>query len=367
MKVALSVDALAPPLTGIGRYCWELCCGLERDTTIDQVDFVYSGMPVAHPAALLEEGARALPKGRLKRRFARAALRWRTRDSLWHGPNYFLPEGVTSGVVTMHDLSVLRFPETHPIERVKSFERHFARSLAAADHVLTDTEAIRAELCAFAGLSPDRVSSVPLGVDPAFRPLGADQAHLGGALEGLPFGQYGLCVSMLEPRKRIESLLDAWRELPAALRARHPLLLVGAIGWNVAGLMERVSRGRAEGWLHYAGYVDEGDLPRVFAGARLFVFPSRYEGFGLPPLEAMASGVPTIVANEKSLVEVTSGSALVTEPDDLGRFRDDITMALQDEAWRSAAITAGIEVASRYTWQRCVSGTVQAYRLATGL
>jgi glycosyltransferase involved in cell wall biosynthesis len=267
----------------------------------------------------------------------------------------------------MHDLSVLRFPDDHPLERVKAFERHFLRSLAAADHILTDTEAVRAELCAFAGLAKDRVSNVPLGVDPVFRPLATGKSRLTGSLESLPFGQYGLCVSTLEPRKRIGLLLDAWRELPSALRARHPLLLVGAIGWNVADLMDSVLRGCDEGWLYYAGYVDEGELPRVFAGARLFVFPSRYEGFGLPPLEAMACGVPTIVAHEHSLVEVTSGAALVTEPDDLGRFRDDIALALQDEGWRSSAIAAGIEVASRYTWRRCVSGTVQAYQLACGL
>jgi alpha-1,3-rhamnosyl/mannosyltransferase len=292
--------------------------------------------------------------------------RWRTRPllrtTLVHGPNYFLPEGVEQGVITVHDLSVFRYPETHPVERIRDFERRFERSLRQAAHVITDTETVRGELIDTFGIAPESVTAVLLGVDAAFRPSAA--AELEGPLRtwGLEPSRYALCVSTLEPRKKIGELLQAWRALPPSVRDGLPLVLAGGKGWRNDALRAEIDRAVAEGWLVQLGFVEEERLPALYAGARLFIYPSIYEGFGLPPLEAMASGVPVIVANRSCLPEVCGDAALYVDPDDVGPFAEAIERALLDETWRGAAVERGLARAAELSWTRCIEGTVGVYR-----
>jgi alpha-1,3-rhamnosyl/mannosyltransferase len=122
--------------------------------------------------------------------------------------------------------------------------------------------------------------------------------------------------------------------------------------------------GSAEGWLHHIGFVGEEDLPSLYAGAGLFIYPSIYEGFGLPPLEAMASGVPVIVAARSCLPEVCGPAALYMDPDDDDDFLAALTRGLEDETWRAQAISAGLARAASFSWKRCMEDTVEAYRIA---
>ncbi len=262
----------------------------------------------------------------------------------------------------MHDLSVLRFPETHPLERVKVFEREFEHSLARAMHIITDTETVRQEVIEQYGLSPSQVTAVLLGVSASKRPMAA--VDLAPTLQrwGLRSGGYGLSVSALEPRKKIAELLAAWRRLPRALRERYPLVLAGVPGWRNEALQDAIKDGIAEGWLKHLGFVEEALLPSLYAGAALFVYPSSYEGFGLPPLEAMACGVPTMVSNRSCLPEVCDGAAVLIDPDDPDGFVQAIEQGLTDETWRTEAIRRGLARAAGLSWDRCVKGTVDVYR-----
>lgn len=296
----------------------------------------------------------------------RAQFRRERRGCLVHGPNFFLPTWGEGGVVTIHDLSVLRFPETHPAERIRQYEAHFAKTLKRAAHFITVSETIRQELIDFSGIDPARVTAVHNGVREEFRPR--DNAELAAARQrlNLPAHGYGLCVSTIEPRKRIPLLLDAWEQLPAPLRARYPLVLAGASGWLNGPLRERFRTGVEQGWLIEAGYVAEEDLPLLYAGARVFAYPSLYEGFGLPPVEAMASGVPTIVPDASCFPEVTSGAAILVDPENTESFAQAIAQALEDEHHRAEAIRAGLAVAARYNWEKCVAQTVSVYRSVAG-
>ena len=359
------MDALEPQLGGIGRYTWELCKGLERRSDIEDLRFYARNSLISDPALLLSAQYRHPPS----RRWPFASLQRRRLERilgshLVHGPNYFLPDGVERGVITAHDLSVFRFPETHPAERVRQFEQKFQSSVDRSAHVITDTETVRRELIDDFGLQPDRVTAVLLGVESKFRPRTAEDVQPQLSALGLQAGSYALCVSTLEPRKKIAELLTAWEALPRSLRDRVPLVLAGGAGWRNESLREAVDRGVAQGWLKHLGFVDEAAMPALYAGARLFIYPSIYEGFGLPPLEAMASGVQAMVSNRSCLPEVGGDAALYIDPDDILAFTRAIEEALDDENGRQTCVQRGLARAAEFTWARCIEGTVGVYRTA---
>jgi glycosyltransferase involved in cell wall biosynthesis len=360
LDVTLVVDALGPQLSGIGRYVRELFGRLQCEPGIERVNFFANGQFIRNPEPLIY-GGRTHGRVRLPRWLRRRRVHRRLRDSLIHGPNYFLPPEAENGIITVHDLSVFRYPETHPADRVKRFERQFESSLRRAAHVITDSETVRSELIEQFSLSASSVSAIALGVDSSFRPIDCRELLPAIAEWGLEPGGYGLSVAAFEPRKKILELIAAWSRLPPRLRERHPLVLAGAPGWRNEELHRAISNARSEGWLKYLGYVDEALLPKLYAGARLFVYPSIYEGFGLPPIEAMASGVPALVADRSCLPEVCGEAAAYVDPDDSTALTSAIQLCLEDEGWRREAAVRGLDRAAQFTWDGCVSETVSVY------
>lgn len=364
ISVAFSVDALSPRLTGIGRYCLELARGLRAAPEIKRISYFRGAHWLDHPEALLDDDWQ-LPGGRLRRRFTDWRGRVRARGAIVHGPNYFLPAWAETGIVTVHDLSVLLYPETHPIERVKDFERRFKQTLDRASAIITDSETVRQEVIATLGIRPSQVFAVPLGVPQSPRDGAGYEAIL--ARFGLGPEAYTLCVSTFEPRKRIDRLIEAYEQLDPGLRGAFPLVLVGANGWCNDELNARIDTAEAAGWLRRLDFVPDETRDALYRGARLFVYPSLYEGFGLPPLEAMRQGVPTIIGDAATLAEVTRGAARVANVDDREGFANDLSEALQDDAWRSRAAAAGRRVAGEYTWDECTARTIAVYqKVATG-
>lgn len=360
MRVTLVIDALRPPLGGIGRYTLELCQWVPQLPGIEQVNFFGWGRFLDDPVSVVRGDP--LPKSLWNPRWIRARLPNRRLDaSLVHGPNYFLPRQAASGIITVHDLSVLRYPETHPVERVRSFERNFHRSLRLARHVITDTETVRGELIEELGVRPSDITAIPLGVGPEFRPRTRDDLKPQLSSLGLQAGRYGLCVSTLEPRKKIPELLRAWSDLPLEVRDSTPLVLAGGEGWLNEALHRQIAEAVAEGWLKHLGFIPEFSLPALYAGAALFVYPSVYEGFGLPPIEAMACGVPTLVSNRSCLPEVCGDAASYIDPNDTSTFTAALAAALADSQWREQASRKGIERAASFTWKRCAVQTAAVY------
>lgn len=360
MKVTLCVDALQPELTGIGRYTWELWKGLSKHPEISLAAYRGNKL-VRDPGLLMVEPA---PRSPLRR--PRVLERWgaqrRLQSSLVHGPNYFLPEAASLGVVTVHDLSVLRHPETHPPSRLESFERLFGSSVSRASHLITDTQTVRSELIEAFSLAPERVSAVPLGVDSRFNPRATAEIALALSQWGLRAGSYGLSVAAFEPRKKLVELIVAWGRLPTQLRTRFPLILAGGAGWKNDDLHQQIVKAQSEGWLKHLGFVPDELLADLYGGARLFVYPSIYEGFGLPPLEAMASATPVIVSNRSCLPEVCGDAALFIDPDDPDAFTSAIEEVLEDDRLSAAMVDRGLARARIYDWESCIEGTVAVYR-----
>lgn len=355
-RVGLGIEALAPQLTGIGRYTWELCRGLKLADDID-VRFYRFGQWFADSDHFL--GNRRPPRTLVPRFARRLRHRRQFQNRLYHGPNYFVPAHAEQWVVTVHDLSVFRYPETHPVERVRQFEKEFERTVQGAAHVIVDSAFVRDELVMFAGIDPLRVSVVPLGVSPAFHPAAGDTSPQTRST----YGNYCLCVATLEPRKGLDRALRAF-DLYRQRGGTATLLIVGATGWLNDQIHAAIDRAESAGYVRLLGFVPDAELPAIYAGASLFLFPSLYEGFGLPPIEAMACGVPTIVSNKSCLPEVTQGAAMLIDPEDIDAFADSITKGMTDHTLRTTSIRAGLQVASRYSWDRCVKETIAVYQKA---
>lgn len=386
IRLILDIDAIRYPLTGIGRYTYELARGVNGHPLVSSARFMGGGRWVEPPVPA-DEALSAGQGGETRSRsswamavatrlasvpaimagyrqwrslLARQRLR-RFSDHLYHSPNYFLPPCPGPAVATIHDLSVIRYPQFHPAERRALFECEWPRTLRRARYLITDSEAIRREVIEHCGWPADRIDAIPLGVDASFHPRSPDELIPCLSAHGLTADAYCLCVATIEPRKNITGLIEAHARLPNRLRQRFPLLLIGARGWNSAAIHERIEAARSGGTLRYLEYVDQSDLPGLIAGARLFVFPSFYEGFGLPPLEAMASGVPLVTSTCPTLSELTQGVALQVDPLDTDALSQAMQQGLEDEAWRREARTSGIRRARDFTWERCIERTLDLY------
>ena len=201
---------------------------------------------------------------------------------LYHEPNFLPYPSDLPTVLTIHDLSVLNHPEWHPADRVARYARDFERGLRQCSHIVTVSEFIRQEIIHTLGWSPERVTVTPNGVRPGLGPLPAAAVQRELSRLGLP-AQYLLYIGTLEPRKNLLMLLRAYTSLPWETRDKFPLLLVGNWGWNTADLADYYDKeARHRGVLHL-GYVADEHLQTLYNGARALVFPSYYEGFGLPP------------------------------------------------------------------------------------
>lgn len=388
LKVLLSIESLKYPLTGIGRYTYELAVGLQQHgleslkylrggQVLSSVPNVYSeasGSHMSEAAKLQSSRLLARANAGLRRVPGIAPLRssygrWRqssalrdVKDHLFHGPNYAIPLNVGPSVVTIHDLSVFCLPGSHPADRVKQVRQQIEQALERASAVITDTHYTRQEVMSYFALPPERVHAVHLASASDFYPRPDEALVQPLQLLGLTPAGYTLFVGTIEPRKNLDVLLEAYERLPVALRARWPLVISGDAGWSSAGLHARMERAQRQGWLTYVGYVPQTLLACLVAGARLFAYPSLYEGFGLPVLEAAACGVPVVCSNASCLPEVGGSAFAYHDPEDVDQLCSLLEQGLTEPGWRGDARRAGLARAQEFSWERCVQETLSVYK-----
>lgn len=283
---------------------------------------------------------------------------------LYHATDYRIVRMDCPVVATLHDALPIKYPEwCNP--RLRGLKNWLQRKAAAkADHVIALSHFAIAELVECFGVDERRVSVVPCGVDDDWLDTpdpAAVQATL--AAHSLRPG-YFLFVGTLQPRKNILRLIDAWHMLPKQMREERALVIVGARGWRCEELVARIDAERAAGenlvWLDKV--TDHQALRHLYAGAGVFVFPSLYEGFGIPVVEAFASRVPVVASNASSLPEVTQGAALEVDPLDAGQMAEAMRTLVQDEGERARCIAAGRARAEQLTWQDTARLTAEVYR-----
>lgn len=375
MRVIFNVDAISAPLTGIGRYALELANGLATHPDVESLRLYSAVRWVEDPAEALSSNRlfanlrRNLPfKTRALETYAslrdllfRAHTR-KLKGYLLHTPNYILMPFAGPCLTTVHDLSAFNFPETHPPERVRFLEKRLPATLARADRILTDSRFIADEIRDKLGVAENKLRVVPLGVDARFAPRQRHEIEEAMQRHALVAGNYLLVVATQEPRKNLARLARAYAALPAELRKQYPLVIVGARGWLSGELEKTLAPLEASGSSRRLGYVSEEDLPLIYAGAHAFAFPSIYEGFGLPVLEAMASGIPVLTSRVSSLPEVCGDIALCVDPFDEGALSEGLRRLLQDDPWRERCVRDGLAHAAGFPWSRCVEETVAVYR-----
>lgn len=378
IRLAINASSLLVPHTGIAAYTRNLALALKASGEVDPMFFYRFGWSNEIRQAALPgaAGLRAtilkwIPRpywlGRLgvqQRAFSKGT-RAHAFD-LYHEPG-FLPlrfDGPT--VITIHDLSPLRFPETHPADRVRNIEKYLPKAVEQAAKILVDSEFVKREVMELLGVDAAKVRPVLLGVSDEFAPRTRQQTAEILGKHGLAHGGYMLAVGTLEPRKNLIQGIEAHAELPGQLRQRFPLVIAGSKGWLTEALEKRIGDAERRGDVRWLGYVPAEDLPYLYAGARLLIYPSLYEGFGLPVLEAMASGVPVVTSNRASIPEVAGDAAVMVDPQDRRVLREAIARIAADETyWRDRA-ERGLARARRFTWQRCAAETFAVYREVLG-
>lgn len=373
LKIILSTDCVKFPLTGIGRYAFELARQLENSQSVDLSYLnglsITKTLPVASETGNSGQGLkRQLQKSRLVSDiyrvtypYAKSYVLKKQQEHIFHSPNYYIPPNIGKSVATFHDLSVFHWPEFHPAGRVHLMQKELKKTVARAKVLITDSEYTKTELVEYFSLDANDVVVAPLASSGFFMPRQPADVHSVLNKYKLGYKQFFLYTGTIEPRKNILSLLQAYDRLDAVTKRNFPLVISGYKGWENEELFKLFKKGSDEGWLNYLGFTASEDLPKLYAAAKGFLFPSIYEGFGLPVLEAMASGVPVICSNASSLPEVVGEAALMHDPYDVPRFSESIDRLIQDPSIEQRMITAGIERASQFSWKHCADKTIQAY------
>lgn len=368
MIVCLDIQPAAQELAGIGRYTKGLAQHLpalaDRDTVrCAYFDFRRRGLPFDLPGAELR-AVSGVPRRVLQR--AWRAISWPPFDlfagkaDLFHFPSYVRPpvSNKAKTVVTIHDLSYLRFPETLEPGNLRTLRKEVANACDKADAILTDSAFIATEIEELLEVSTQKLHPIHLGLEPVFTPAAeSDIAKMRTAL-GLE-RPYLLFVGTVEPRKNIPLLVTLLERLT---EYDGDLVIAGMQGWRVAPILERVAQSPLRARIRLLHYVPEPLLAALYGGAELFVFPSRYEGFGFTPLEAMACGLPVICTTAGSLAEVVGAGARRMDSLEPEAWTDAVRTLLTDSEQRQSLRKAGLAHAATFTWQRTAAETWQVYR-----
>jgi glycosyltransferase involved in cell wall biosynthesis len=286
----------------------------------------------------------------------------RAKLDLVHHPRYAVspePGLRVPVVVTMHDVLVLSAPELFSAPIRANF-RALAGPLARrAAVVLTGSQASARDIAEHLRVPEERILVTPYGVEPRFRP----DPPAPGLLARLGIDRpYVACVGTLEPRKNLVTALRAFARVGERHGDEVALVVVGGRGWRNEAFEEELRRVRSEVIL--TGFLSDGDLVGVMAGARCFLYPSLHEGYGFPPLEAMACGTPVVTSATSSLPEVVGDAGLLVDPRDVEAVAAGVERLLGDDALHASLRASGLRRAASYTWERCAAETARAYRIA---
>ena len=371
MRIAFDGTTLTPGRTGVGYYTEHLLQHLAREveSTGDEL-VVISNQPVdtqvpLPPHVRVHEGHRfPIRIGWMQLRAARAleAL----APDVAHFTNGMVPAGAAvSTVVTIHDMSLRLYPQCHPVRRLLLNRPLMHVAIQRASAIVTVSHSTRRDLLRLHGLAPERVSVVHEAASPVFRPI-RDRARLDGirAKYGLP-DRFILYVGTIEPRKNLPRLIDAFAQARRA-GIGHDLVCVGPYGWSSRDLVGRIEQLGLSGHVHFTGYVPFDDLPVIYNLGELFVFPSLYEGFGLPVVEAMASGTPVLTANTSSLVEIAGDGAETVDPMNTEALGHAILRLLTDEPRRRDLAERGRQRSRAFSWSQTARDMLAVYQRAAG-
>jgi len=283
------------------------------------------------------------------------------KGSLYHEPNFIPFRTNLPTVITIHDLSVLRVPETHRPKWVEIFSKRIPEAVAKARRIIAVSEFARQEVIDYFPEAESKTFVTLEGVRDNYQPMSPEATAPYLQRLGLSHGRYLLAVGTLEPRKNLARAITAFCALPKETRKHYPLAIAGMKGWLnhefEAAITQLVDAGEAK----ILGFVPDESMNALYAGARLLVYPSIYEGFGLPPLEAMASGTPVITANCSSLPEVVGDAGIQIDPYDCDAIHAALASLIEDDGLHQRLSQASIQRAKTFTWRRTAEETLKIF------
>lgn len=370
MRIGINVHLLSTTHTGIQHYIRALVPALVTQAPAHR--FVLFGEPSQLPSLPAERAhwvstarpLRAATRRVLWEQLVLPRLLQREGVEVFFSPAFVLPqrwEG--AGVITVHDLNFEVSPQTiHPVRRAY-LQLLTRRSVRQAKRVIAISEATASDLTRLYSVPEEKIAVIPYGLDALFTP---DRAR---ALEPMVRERYALperfllFVGTLEPRKNLPRLLEAFA-LAHQQTALPPLVLAGAPGWQHQRIRTLAQQLGIEREVRFAGYIPREHLPGVYAAATALLYPSLYEGFGLPPLEAMGCGTPVLASSTSALPEVVGDGGLLVDPQDVNQMAEGIARLVQDEALRCQLVERGKQRARRFRWEEAAQRTLQVLETA---
>jgi len=369
-KILIDAKPLLLPATGIGRYTYEVACRMEKEDIFES-DFFYGyySKKLFKPSEQnsVKKASMLLTKNQYVKKVLRKAVNLVGRVAAPQYDLYWQPSFIPSPVVkaskvvtTVHDFSFILHKEFQPKERIEHFEKNFFKNLYRSDKIITGSEFTKKEILERTSFREDQVEVIYHGIDhKLFKPCDDLDVEI-----TLP-DKFILSVGSIEPRKNLMGLLEAYNALAKELKEEYHLVLVGFKGWENKEIMKLIDANKS--YVHYLGYVSDYDLVKVYNLASLFIYPSFYEGFGLPPLEAMACGTPVIISDVSSLPEVGGDATVYCNPYDVEDISKKISLVLENTQLQQKMSLAGIQRASLFTWEKSAKKHMQLFQEVIGI
>ncbi|NJN66355.1 MAG: glycosyltransferase family 4 protein [Chloroflexaceae bacterium] len=362
--------------TGTERYTFEVVGAMARLDRQTPYTLYCNGLPASLPRLGTNFALRNIPWPRLWTHLRLAWEMQRRPPDVLFVPSHVLPViHPPRSVVTIHDLGYLAFPQAHTAARRLELHLSTLWSARASRQLIAVSRATRDALVSHYRVDAAKIRVIPHGVAPHFRPV-EDPSRMAATLSRYGMDRIGgiganylLYVGTVQPRKNLVHLIDSFAQVVRGAGANGGgsgggrrdlhLVIAGKRGWMTAAIEQRAAEQDIAGRVHFVGYVDDADLPVLMSGALAFVFPSLYEGFGMPVLEAMACGTPVLTSTTTSLPEVAGDAALLVNPHDPQAIARGLTRLVDDEELRATLHTRGVERATLFTWERCARETLQ--------
>ena len=372
MKVAIDVRTVTPVRSGVGNYVLHLLKGLRR--VAPDEEFFLVGLPknldvlswdnpphLTHRTFISHESH---PLGDIWEHFWLPHILEQNQVKVLHGPATLIPlvRGRYATVVTIHDLVAFLYPETIP-RKYAMYMRWLIRQVVShSDRIISVSRNTKSDLVRILGANPDKISVVHEAAQPSFKPM-KDQAEVEEARRRYGIdGPFIYHVGNIEPRKNLVRLIKAYLILRDRLGGGVRLAITGQKGWLTKKLMKALGGVELGQDVVYTGYVPHEDLPLLMNAAEVFVFPSLYEGFGLPVLEAMSCGTPVVTSNLSSLPEIVGDAAVLVDPYDEESIASGLQKVLEDQEFKNSLSVKGLEQAGRFSWSEAALKTLDVYR-----
>ncbi len=366
LNIGINIRFIQTTISGIGKYVLELVKGLAKvDTTNKYTLYEYGHTQVVKPAEnknITYVVPSFYSSSRTMRIFwEQFFFPWylkKNRIDIFHGPSFMLPViNSCKSIITVHDLTFIRYPESFTISTKIYYWLFFKRSLKNANMIIADSEATKKDIIKYFNIHPRKIEIIYLGVDDKFKVIKNKSLIVNVRKKYKLPESFFLFTGVLSPRKNIEGALRAF----SSLKTKHKFVVVGAKGWLYKSIFDIVEKLKINEKVIFTGYIDADDLHLVYNAAEALVFPSFYEGFGLPILEAMACGCPVITSNISSMPEVAGDAAILVNPRNIEQISVAMKTIVTNRAMKIQLIKKGLIQAKKFTWEKTAKETKALY------